>query len=461
MQLLRIQIPEFRVLKNIDIDFPKDFSPQIFPIGSENGGGKSTLLQLVFTLLHCPFHEERLPYLVNILQSYDFPESDELIKLAGFEILDKEKTVTLEFFCCGDSYIQKNLGKDYSFTAIPELKEIKNSIANLEHKIADLKNAISSKNPLDQLNTMLSYTIKCILTKENAKELIEREIQKQESDLLEMKNIYTIVSQLSEEILKYLQDHDYIFVKEFSPKNEQRKNALLCHAAGLEREEAKSFLKKISDCVFLASPSTQMYLFLDKTQRNAFFNENTDSKSNYYSYLLKAKKSLPGFFMYDFYALKGIIEIFEKMRDLDFREAMEKGEYGNHYKNFQNSLNSLLSSKKITLNYDFSNIICKIYKENKDIEIGTEDLSHGELRCLSIYMWLLFKCSPSHSIVLMDEIEIALHPDWQYKIITDLIEWNPGNQYILGTHSYEVCQALTPRHVKDLYPKLKKDTDGK
>jgi hypothetical protein len=34
MRLLRVQVPDFRVLKNIDISFEKDFFAQIFPIGS-------------------------------------------------------------------------------------------------------------------------------------------------------------------------------------------------------------------------------------------------------------------------------------------------------------------------------------------------------------------------------------------------------------------------------------------
>jgi hypothetical protein len=34
MRLLRVQVPDFRVLKNIDLSFEKDFFPQIFPIGS-------------------------------------------------------------------------------------------------------------------------------------------------------------------------------------------------------------------------------------------------------------------------------------------------------------------------------------------------------------------------------------------------------------------------------------------
>lgn len=48
MKLLRVQVPEFRVLKNVDITFEKEFIPNIFPLGSLNGGGKSTLLQLIF-----------------------------------------------------------------------------------------------------------------------------------------------------------------------------------------------------------------------------------------------------------------------------------------------------------------------------------------------------------------------------------------------------------------------------
>ncbi len=54
----------------------------------------------------------------------------------------------------------------------------------------------------------------------------------------------------------------------------------------------------------------------------------------------------------------------------------------------------------------------------------------------------------------MDEIEIAFHPDWQYQIVRDLEQWSSTNQYILATHSYDLCQAVTPAHVKELEPKL-------
>ena len=80
-------------------------------------------------------------------------------------------------------------------------------------------------------------------------------------------------------------------------------------------------------------------------------------------------------------------------------------------------------------------------------------MSHGELKRLSLYVWLKYS-NIENAIILFDEIEIALHPDWQYQIIRDLEEWGPTNQYILATHSYELCQALTPAHVKEIEPRL-------
>ncbi|MDM8548934.1 AAA family ATPase [Desulfobacterales bacterium HSG2] len=79
------------------------------------------------------------------------------------------------------------------------------------------------------------------------------------------------------------------------------------------------------------------------------------------------------------------------------------------------------------------------------------------MKRLSLYMWTKYN-KIEDAIVLMDEIEIALHPDWQYQIVRDLMQWTPNNQYILATHSFDLCEALTPAHVKELEPKLLKRT---
>jgi predicted ATP-binding protein involved in virulence len=70
MHLQRIQVPDFRVLQDVDITFEKEFVPSIFPLGSLNGGGKSTLLQLIFVLLHCSNDPDKIRFLKNMLNGF-------------------------------------------------------------------------------------------------------------------------------------------------------------------------------------------------------------------------------------------------------------------------------------------------------------------------------------------------------------------------------------------------------
>jgi hypothetical protein len=42
VHISRIQVPDFRALRNIDITFETDLVPRIFPLGSLNGGGITT-----------------------------------------------------------------------------------------------------------------------------------------------------------------------------------------------------------------------------------------------------------------------------------------------------------------------------------------------------------------------------------------------------------------------------------
>ena len=175
--------------------------------------------------------------------------------------------------------------------------------------------------------------------------------------------------------------------------------------------------------------------------------------NNYQSQNQIVKSKLTGFFTYDFFAVSLLTKIFENARDNDFKIATKTGEYGNNYQKLVNDLNQMLLNKKLNINPDLSGFTFKLDAEGHDIELYPEDLSHGELKRLSIYAWIKYNIIED-SIVLIDEIENGFHPDWQYQIIKDIAEWAPKNQYIISTHSYELCQAVTPAHVKELEPRL-------
>ena len=367
MHLLRVQVPDFRGLKDIDITFEKDFFPKIFPLGSQNGGGKSTLLQLIFVLLHCSVDDEQKPFLVNLLQGFKIYDGEDKRVLAIIDIWERGKIFKLEFY---------------------------------------------SRKKSDVLEELFDEDIKS-------------------------KNIIIC---------------DYSNAKQFN-KNQDPNKELICHFNDLTKDETKSLLKKISNKIFLAAPSTQVFLFLSPDSRKQLFSNSSNRDKNYYGILESAKDKLPGLFTYDFLAVKLLIKSFLDARDRDFKEAIKTGHYGNSYQALIKELNLLLANKRINLNEDFAGVNFKLDNNGETRELYPEDLSHGELKRLSIYMWLKSRYIED-AIVLMDEIEIAFHPDWQYQIISDLQEWTPSNQYILATHSYALCEALTPAHVKEIEPKL-------
>ena len=412
MHLQRVQVPDFRVLKDIDITFEKDFFPRIFPLGSLNGGGKSTLLQLIFILLHCSDDPEKHEFIENLLRGFTIPDGSDKRVVANFEIWDGEKKVNLEYFLQPNDTFEKLLE---SYT-----EEIK--IESFAESSEEERILVS-----DKMND----------TNEKAK----KKLQKTKG----LKHIVRLFGG------RYL-DH-----------------RLLCQVTGIEFEQIDQFLVDLSKNIFLASPSTQIFLFLSKDYRKSLFRspifgknptENLrEGKKHYDLQKLKeewekAKKKLTNFFSYDFFSVDVLIQSFKQTRDKDFEEAIEtEGHYGNHYKNLLDDFNEFLRDKQINLDKDLSGVNFKAERNGEIIELYPEDLSHGELKRLSLYVWLKYS-NIENAIILFDEIEIALHPDWQYQIIRDLEEWGPTNQYILATHSYELCQALTPAHVKEIEPKL-------
>ena len=492
MKLQRVQVPDFRVLKNVDISFEKDFVPNIFPLGSQNGGGKSTLLQLIFVLLHCSGDSEKHEFIKNMLYGFEIDDSGKGV-LAAIDIWDGEKTVNLEFSVYRDSYAQELLipsekllnhnGNDIQiqdsheniiFSAPKKLTDISRKIGIIEFQIRELsqyltilqgvrniENAEERENQLIRISKNIRFrnifsvigniSLKEIKAIDDIKQIILEELRVHQLNLKKFLKEREKLEVLSPKILDYLNLNKifYIFSYSDSISNSQDR-VLLCNIHNIQIEKSESFLNMLSNKIFIAAPTTQVFLFLAQDTRKILFKQ----QNNYQSQVQKSKSKLPGFFTYDFFAVNLLIDIFKSARDKDFKQAIETGDYGNNYQKLVNELNQILLNKKININPDLSGFTFKLDKPGwGDIELYPEDLSHGELKRLSIYAWIKYNIIED-SIVLIDEIENDFHPDWQYQIIKDIAEWAPKNQYIISTHSYELCQAVTPAHVKELEPRL-------
>jgi energy-coupling factor transporter ATP-binding protein EcfA2 len=359
MFLKRVQVPDFRVLKNVDITFDPQLEPRVFPLGSQNGGGKSTLLQLVFVLLHCAIDPEKFHLVDNFLQGFTVTDEVRPRNLATIEIWDDLfSNIKLEYLC-------------YSRPALN---------AMIKHR--------ADNNP-------------------------------------DCQNIVIL-----------------------SPQADFKPMFLACQISTSTMSDLHDILREVAAHTFLAAPSTQIFHFLPlESRRRLFARSPAEDSGSYAADLQKLQVSLPNLFTYDFLIIDTLINLFQEARDEDFSTAIATGQYGNSYHRTLKTMNSALVGKKINPRSDLTGV--RFYLDESDTELQPEDLSHGELKRFSIYMWLTSQ-NLKEAIVLMDEIEIALHPDWQYQIVRDLVEWGPTNQYILATHSYELCQAVTPAHVKEI-----------
>lgn len=109
--------------------------------------------------------------------------------------------------------------------------------------------------------------------------------------------------------------------------------------------------------------------------------------------------------------------------------------------------------------FEFSHVDAsslEIAVDTPDGKIHYEYLSSGFKSCLSILFGIIkevefrfpgVKVEDFAGIVLLDEIELHLHPEWQGKIASVLTKIFPRIQFIVTTHSPHVIQAALPKQV--------------
>jgi energy-coupling factor transporter ATP-binding protein EcfA2 len=474
MRLQRVQIPNFRVLKDIDITFEDYHTPQIFLLASQNGGGKSTFLQLIFTLLMGCTNSNKNELIDNLLQNSDMDCFAGGAKLSTITLKDIENTIEINFdfhtintLC--DSFLLE-LDEEIYGDQLVKLREL--GIDGYNNFCEQIKSDIQTVTKKIQSQEFEENLLTKALTNERFVSLKGFELSSEISRLSgmlskgypEKQNTRTIIASLEKRLdtLKvnlqisndFLSEFNRILTFQSVVILSSRSNLLLI--SKITSHSSFTFAevsKKISEHIFIAAPSSQIFLFLSPEELSSLFGET----SNYFNILREKQKVINNLFLYEFSMVGVLVSAFGKALENDRVQAIRSGgDHGNEFKILFNDLKDFLNGKTIQPSEDMSEIIIKQQnKNNQEITLSPADLSHGELRRLSFYAWLKTN-KIKNSVVLVDEIEIGLHPDWQYQIVRDLEKWEPSNQYILATHSYDICSALSPSHVKEIEPKLLK-----
>ena len=99
----------------------------------------------------------------------------------------------------------------------------------------------------------------------------------------------------------------------------------------------------------------------------------------------------------------------------------------------------------------------------KDGQVETleiDQLSDGQRAVLALaadLAWRMAQGNPhlddplmSEAIVLIDEVELHLHPSWQQRVLIDLRRTFPNAQFIVSTHSPQLLTTVEPKHIVEL-----------
>lgn len=439
MFLTKIKIPEYKILKDIDINLTSYKDHNVFPIISYNGGGKSTLLQLIFGLLNFSFEPKKHHYLRNLLSYFNHHrlESEKLREIAYFELQIDEKQYFIKYLVGSKSH------KSINFDIIIRLADLKELVKKNSELLNDLE--LLNKLQVDFTNSNISseilfHEIRRFITNDREESIIRRGDVK-----TVLKYISTYKHKIENSILETDEINKALLVAdaENAKLESQLKKLNLHYTFHFNKNETVLLyetdlgadqLKKLSSNIFLASPKTQVMHFLDPEEINSLFKIERYFYSSYDRYITTCQENVKEYFTYDFSTINLIVRAFQRARDNDFKKALETGRYGNEISKSFEELNNLLENKTISIDNELKNLS---FKNSENLKLSPSDLSHGELKKLSIYIWLKANI-PEGSIVLLDEIDMGLHPKWQQDIYNDIQKWNPTNQYFLATHSPQI-----------------------
>lgn len=97
----------------------------------------------------------------------------------------------------------------------------------------------------------------------------------------------------------------------------------------------------------------------------------------------------------------------------------------------------------------------------REIELAINQLSGGYRIMLALVADLARRMAQgnphledplqSEAVVLIDEVDLHLHPSWQQRVMPDLMRAFPNAQFIVSTHSPQVLTTVKPEHIVELY----------
>jgi len=106
-----------------------------------------------------------------------------------------------------------------------------------------------------------------------------------------------------------------------------------------------------------------------------------------------------------------------------------------------------------------------VVQNSNGIDIAVDSLSDGVKNMLTLVADIAYRCvklnphlanpiKETQGIILIDEIEMHLHPSWQQRVISDLTNLFENTQFIITTHSPQVLSSVHNSNIRTIDPNL-------
>ena len=162
---------------------------------------------------------------------------------------------------------------------------------------------------------------------------------------------------------------------------------------------------------------------------------------------------------------KQLFQWFRAREDEELREQKKRRDFEYRQRDLsavRNAISSVLdgvSDPRIDMQPLRFSVSVKLEDGHVDT-LEIDQLSDGQRAVLALaadLAWRMAQGNPhlqdplsSEGIVLIDEVELHLHPSWQQRILGDLRRTFPNAQFIVSTHSPQVLTTVEPRHIIEL-----------
>ena len=162
---------------------------------------------------------------------------------------------------------------------------------------------------------------------------------------------------------------------------------------------------------------------------------------------------------------QGIFEWFYFKENEELREQRERRDFGYQLRDLssvRHAISSMLGDvSEPHMEMDPPRFMVTIETARKSEKLALDQLSGGYRAVLALaadLAWRMVQGNPhldnpleSEAIVLIDEVDLHLHPSWQQRILDDLTRTFPNTQFIVSTHSPQVLTTVMPKHIVELF----------